>query len=791
MKVALRLKLLYLLLCALQLQAQGKYEGKVKQIDIINWSHTDYGFTDHPLIAMELQKRFIDIAIDYADKSAKHAPGERFTWTVESLDPLYRWWQESGEERRNLLVDAINRGQIDVNIMPFNIHPYLNETEIKQLVNWIPEKLISKLKPRIAIQNDVNGFPRSVAQQLADKGISWIWLGMNGRHPFPIPTMTRWKLSKDQEVWLWNGGSYWDGYDYFSEKNWRTNQCEANNLMYRWPRKGEIFATDEASIRKAHKVCINKLRELEAKGYVEHVLPITFSNQWRGDNDGPFWGIVEFVRTWNRMGLQPTLHLSTTTATMQKMIANLSVQPQTVQGEFGDWWAFGVSALPRELTAARTARYLLQGVRSEVLGKQSKQSEAQSSEINRDICTFYEHTFASMVASSQPYSLFNQGSIIECSRSAYRAYELAKWQLAQRVRSCLATSPEGIYVINTQKSPYSGWLEFDDVTIRSNQATGVQDIHSGKKYPFVHEGNKIRFWTDDLPPSSINHFRIITDKEYPMLPNSPLPDIKYDAAGWPISVRWSEMTYPLYQGDIGSLIACEITSGGWWSGNAIFKNHPSQGTEVIRKETPYSVRFTQKIQNARINNAIRFIEIYRKEPRIHVRTVYNRTLHQQHTPEVFYVKFPLPDIQRKIITCNGGSVFTPYKENIPNTCQTFYVADSWVAYEGNDGTRVWSSKTSPLLCLGKTEFHKRDNVPCPTSDNQLLSMVYNNCWTVNFPMEYSGDVICDYDLYWNPKKPSKEEIETVTDTYLVEPVITIIPAAKEDASYQKWINNKK
>ena len=159
MKKYLYLLFTFIIYCVQEICAQNEYAGSVQYIDIINWSHTDYGFTDHPLIVSEFQKRYIDIAIDYVERSSGNKSGERFTWTVESLDPLFKWWQEASAERRKLLLKAIDKGSIDVNIMPFNIQPMLNEAETEMLTNWIPKELETKLRPRIAIQNDVNGFP--------------------------------------------------------------------------------------------------------------------------------------------------------------------------------------------------------------------------------------------------------------------------------------------------------------------------------------------------------------------------------------------------------------------------------------------------------------------------------------------------------------------------------------------------------------------------------------------------------------------------------------------------------
>ena len=36
----------------------------IRHIDLVHLSHTDVGFTDHPIVCRELQRRYLDIAID-------------------------------------------------------------------------------------------------------------------------------------------------------------------------------------------------------------------------------------------------------------------------------------------------------------------------------------------------------------------------------------------------------------------------------------------------------------------------------------------------------------------------------------------------------------------------------------------------------------------------------------------------------------------------------------------------------------------------------------------------------
>ena len=775
---------------ALSQEPEKAYQGAVKTIDIINWTHTDYGYTEHPLIVTELHKRFIDIALDAAEQTKKNKPGERFTWTVEALDPFWMWWQETTPARRKKMVDCIQRGQIDVSIMPFNIHPMLNQSEMKKLTSWIPKEVAAQVRPRIAIQNDVNGFPRSIANELSDKGIKHIWLGMNGRHPFNKPTASWWEMPDGRRLFLWNGISYWVGYDYFHARRWRGNQNEAANLQTRWPRDGEFFKADESSVREAHKICMGKLEELEKKGYAYEILPLTFSNQWRCDNDGPYPSIVAFVQKWNELGLKPILRLNTATASIMEMERIAGDKASVVKGEFGDWWAFGMTALPRETATARNARYLLQAAQSPVFNKMTDKQINRIDEIERDICTFYEHTFAANSSASDIYGIQNQGTMNEAFRYAYKAYEYAKWLLAQKTRTVMNGKPAGIYVINTQKTEYSGWCKLEKRNIREiNNPKSLIDEISGKKIKLYAEGDDVYFWADRVSGESFRRY-IASADEPDAETTSGKPLITVNKTGWPVDIRWAGMELPLFDGEAPALYVSRFVTGGWWGATAVPGDYVSVPKEMTKvEETPHSIVYRQKIDNQRLQSAERILTIYKNENRVNVKIVFDRILHPEREAEVIYAEFPFPNTERSVSTTNGGMEYTPYKDNIPNTCKTFFVADSWVKYASQDGTRVWASKTSPVFELGKRMFFLGGDVSEPSNSNLLQSMIYNNGWGVNFPVEYTGKTVCEYDIYWVPDTPDLSEINATTDAYLVEPIVVVHPAMKENDGYNKWLND--
>lgn len=765
------------------------YRGVVKTIDIINWTHTDYGYTEHPLIVAELHKRYIDIALDAAEQTKRNRPGERFTWTVEALDPFWKWWQETTAERRKKMTDCIRRGQIDVNIMPFNIHPMLNRSEVEKLTSWIPPELASLVCPRIAIQNDVNGFPRSVADQLADKGVKYIWLGMNGRHPFNKPVASWWEMPDGRRLFLWNGISYWAGYDYFHAQRWRGNQHEAASLETGWPRDGEFFKADEASVRVAHAICLQKLKDLEDRGYTCALLPLTFSNQWRGDNDGPYPAIVAFVKKWNGLGLKPELNLTTATVSMIRMEQIAGDQASVLQGEFGDWWAFGMTSMPRETGTARRARYLLQALQSTVFNKSTDSQLKKIDGIERDICTFYEHTFAANSSGRDMYGIQNQGAMNEAFRYAYKAYEHAGWTLAQKTRAIMNGKPYGIYVINTQETEYSGWCKLEKRSIREvKNPKSLLDDSSGKKIKLYDDGDDVCFWVEKIAGKSFR--RYIASVDEPDMENTPdTPAMVFSATGWPVSIRWPGMERPLFEGEAPVLYVSRFITGGWWGADAIPGDCLSVPKEITKvKETPYCIIYSQKLDNQRLNSAERILTVHKNEKRVNIKIIFDRILHAERNPEVIYAEFPFPDMEKSISTTNGGMEYVPYRDHIPNTCKSFFVADSWVKHSSRDGTRVWASRTSPVFELGKRMFFLGGDIHEPSNSNLLQSMIYNNGWSVNFPVEYTGKTVCEYDVCWIPENPKTSDINAITDTYLVGPVVVVHPEMKENDLYNKWLN---
>ena len=346
--------LLGALVCSCQNTTENTVESSVegkdtlgfKYIDIVHITHTDYGYTDHALIAVDLHKRFIDVALDLALKTKDEIPENRFAWTVEALDPFYSWWNSASEDRRESMLDMIENKQIGINAMPFHIHPYANKEQWDEMFDWIPKDMWSQLDIEVGMQHDVNGFPRAAATRLLDRDIHYIWTGINphwGGSPVEQPGAFWWKMPDDRKLLVWSGYPYWQGYLFFAEKEWRLQQREYANTQTSWPRNGNILQTDDVSMHGAYDVCVKRLKDLREKGYDYPFLTLTFTNEWRCDNDGPMPQLLAFIKKWNEMGFKPMLRMKTAGEAMRNIEKEIGNQLRTFEGEWQDWWAFGTS----------------------------------------------------------------------------------------------------------------------------------------------------------------------------------------------------------------------------------------------------------------------------------------------------------------------------------------------------------------------------------------------------------------------------------------------------------------
>lgn len=796
----------------------------IQEIDLVHFSHTDVGFTDHPAVCRELYVRYLDLAVDTVLDSVKEPEEKRFFWTAEATLPVDDWWQKASPERRKQFLKAVKSGQLEISALACNNTPFMNARQWQTMTHWLPEDVWQTIQPKVAIQNDVNGLPRAAALALLDRGVHYLFTGINedsGGVPFPRPSAFWWKMPDGRRLFVWLNEGYGAGFNFFEPEEWRRGPVPAaSDTRYRPPRAGEMLSSNEDAVRAAHRLFLEKMRSLEKAGYKHPVLTISITNQWRYDNDPPFAPLADFIAAWNRLGLKPRLRFTTVLDAMQRLEKAMGDTAPEYTGEWTDWWANGTASAPREVAASRAAKRFLDGVQSPVWGGASERVLQTMDELYRQLCLFDEHTWGSSLSVARPYSLDTVGQFNEKSGYAYRSMARAEWLLSQRARTRLIDEGEGLFLANPTNARFSGWARMIATCLREPYQS-LEDSQTGERWKIEFEpgiqpwgraakpedfsredisatfsdrapNQAAKFWVEGLEGNSIQRFRLSTETvENDPNSNDAAPAVETDGNGWPVSAVWPEMKKPLFLEGFGGFRAIEV--GGFAPRSTLSDIRSARGEErermrreklwdvaakmafqTERQETPHTIVYTQPFQHPRLQWGTRIVEIWKREPRARFTLRINRL--SSAAPEIYYVCFPIPTGDALPTVSSGGQPFVPFTDQLPGTCRDYFAIDGWADYKTPDGRWLWVSRDAPLIAFGNSPTLAALHEP-PADRNNLQAMIFNNFWYTNFNADGHGVMEFQFDLVW--QKTESGAAQDLADALSSDPVVLINPAAKE------------
>jgi hypothetical protein len=805
-------------------EADAPQPAVIQEINVVHFSHTDVGFTDHPDVCRELYRRYLDIALDTALDTMKGPAERRFFWTAEATMPVNDWWQAADSGRRQQFLSAVHAGQLEVTALACNNTPFMNAAQWQTMTHWLPEDLWTQVRPRVAVQDDVNGLPRAAALALLDRGVRHLFTGINedsGEVPFPRPSAFWWKMPDGRRLFVWLNTGYGSGFDFFESAEWRRGPVpRAADTTYRPPRAGDILRSDEDSLRKAHRVCLEQVNRLERGGYSFPILTISITSQWRFDNDPPFPPLADFVAAWNKLNLQPRLRLTTIGDAMQRMEEVMGSKAPEYSGEWTDWWANGTASAPREVAASRAAKRFLTAANSSLWGPSTAGLRQTMDGLFRDLCLFDEHTWGSSLSVAKPFSLDTLGQFNEKSRLAWRPMARAEWLLSQRARTKLIGSEAGLFLANPSRAAFRGWTRLIATSLRDNYQS-VADPMTGQSMKLYFEpgtqpwGRPVRpedlsnedvsatfpdqaprqtakFWVERLDANTVRHLVLNTNAlESEPQPASAGPQIDFDATGWPKTVTWPGMNKPLFLEGLGRFAAVKVNGFAPRWALADIRGQRGSAREAMRadklqevaaateaaqrQESPHTIVISQSVRHPRLAWGTRILEIWKDEPRVRLNLRLNRIASA--APEIFYLDFPLPTGQTLPQLSNGGVPFTPFSDQLSGTCRDYFAVDGWADYTTPDGHWLWVSRDVPLLAFGANPTLARQTAP-PDDVYRLRAMLLNNFWYTNFLADEPVVMEFQFDLVWreNPNQPP----DALAEALVTEPVVLINPSLTED-----------
>jgi hypothetical protein len=767
----------------------------IEQIDIINLSHYDLGFTDHPAVCRMLQTRYLDQAIDLVVAFRAEGPARRFSWTVESNNVLLEWWREATVARRDLLVELVHAGEIEVCAMPFNHAPGMDAREWRCCAHWMPEDLWQAMPARTIMQNDVNGFPRAGAMAFLDRGAEFLWMGLNrdtGGTPVPQPSAFWWRMPDGRRLFVWNAETYPNGYFLFEPAEWRRGPLPpAADTRYRPPRRGEILSTSPENLLRAHAICCARLATWAGQGYALPRVAVSMTNMWRVDNDPPCAQLPEFIAAWNAAGLVPRLAMSTPTPALSAIREAAGGTLPVLEGEWTDWWANGAASTPREVAASRQAKRVLDALDSPLYRSLPGIVERQD-RCTRELCFFDEHTWGSWNSVALPGSLDTRGQFAEKGVFAHRSLALAELTLGEANRAIAPDRP-GIHVINPSRAPFTGWVTLPADCLRGTYAGALDEttgderafdpqpgvsaffttptrsdqfspLDESKVFPDQIAGRDLRLWVEAAAPASIRSFTL----RKTVMPRSRRHALVVtdDDSGWPTAAAWEGRR--LFSGELGAFWALAFHGlAPRWAYKEILAITDAAERRAARSlkttltpavprnaarvtDTGPTLRYVQDLEHPRLGGMRRAVELYKHRPHARLTvTILRRS--QPDAAEIFYLALPVYAPDSTVSLTNGGLAFRPDSDQIPRTCRDYFAIDGRVVYAGTEGETVVDLHETSLVALGGIAdgllLERLEGDP-----TALYAMLYNNIWYTNFAGDEAGRMDFTVDLY-RPSTP--------------------------------------
>ncbi len=131
----------------------------IKEILFVHHSHTDIGYTHPQPVVLELHRRFIDEALDIAERTTDYPDDAKFRWTCEVTGITLDWWKLASNTNRDRFLAAVKRGQFEVAGMAWHMTPLMDHGMVVDVLR--PLKFFRELgiPVRSAMNTDVNGLP--------------------------------------------------------------------------------------------------------------------------------------------------------------------------------------------------------------------------------------------------------------------------------------------------------------------------------------------------------------------------------------------------------------------------------------------------------------------------------------------------------------------------------------------------------------------------------------------------------------------------------------------------------
>lgn len=297
---------------------------KIKEILVLHHSHFDVGYTHTQPILWELQREFIDGALEMLDQTRDFPEYARPRWTCEVTAQVLKWLRSASPESVDKFHKYAQEKRIGISAMLCHTTPLANAEQLmRQLYP------IKQLREQFGIaintlnQHDINGVPWALADIMLDCGIDLFVMAINrhlGGYATERPAVIRWETPSGRTIRVMNGAHY---------------------TMF-----DQLFDTHLHDLDTMEKGIENYIDFLKnVKHYRHDFIYLTTANApVCYDNSPPNIDVAKLIRDWNAAGRQPLIRYVTPEQLLERIDQVPNSEMPVYSGDWTDFWNFGCAS---------------------------------------------------------------------------------------------------------------------------------------------------------------------------------------------------------------------------------------------------------------------------------------------------------------------------------------------------------------------------------------------------------------------------------------------------------------
>ena len=720
------------------------------QINFVEHSHTDIGYTRPQSEILAEHMRYIDYALDYCDQTDQLPDDAKFRWTCESAWVTREYLRSRPEIQIKRFMKRIAEGRIEVTGMYANMAEISDENLMYDFLQ--PLKEFSKLgiSVKTAMQNDVNGIAWCMPDYFKNTGVKYLSMGINQTRsilPFDKPTAFWWEAPSGEKLLAFRADHYMTGNEYGIE----SKTLIPENMLFH-------------------------LADLDSKGYPFDRIGIQFSG-YRTDNAPPSTAACELVKQWNAKYEYPKLRLAVASEFFEYVEEKYGDQLPIYRNAWLDWWTDGYGTTSRETAEVRKTQNLKQvdeglfAMVSMMGGELSPALESNMDHISENAIFFDEHTCGADESIDHPYSENSTRQWLQKGAYAWEALKkvtLINEEALARFQQFLKKADfPVIYAINTMGWNRSGdiqlFIDYQVLPVKSK--VKIIDLTTGKEVPaqvltkraegayWVLEVNdipamgykalKIEVSADPTPVEMAGNtevlenmfYKIAIDKTTGSISSLYDKELKQELAdglnpydiGQPVKETSAKRDVaPFIHTTASNVKVDKGTNGPVWESVKISSD--MEGFEKGTSETPKGIDLE--------------IRLYKNVKKIEFKYMARKLIITE--PEALYVAFPfsLPD-SRIVFETIGGAL--TQGQQLPGSSSDWNAAQNFVSVRGKKGQIIVVSNEVSLWQFSDFNMNKYERYP-KQGKTWLYSWVMNNYWFTNFRAYQEGAFSWSYQL---------------------------------------------